>query len=285
MPFVQDPSNDFLSAGFIDRFWNDAVDFITGYRILRVPLLNWGMILAYTTILGKWTFHFREFHAFNSLLTTIFTNLLLYGLADTLAQTLRSASAFSASVALETSEPKGLFSYVVQNGRPRRVILDEEDDDLVELGLGIPQRNPDQIDQQLTHPEIFNFRRWALFSCWGAIISFVQNPWYKFLNYAFGEGIKFISVLQRVLCDQLFYSPISLSWFLAYMVVVVEGRGVAAIGDRLRSTYLPTLAVQYTIWPAAQFINFLVIPPALQIPFSSTVSVFWNSYLSLKNPS
>lgn len=286
MPFIHGPLRDTPEDGLVQAAFTKFVDFVTGFRVFRVPVLNWTMILVYFTALVKWTFHFTTFRAFNSVLTNVFTNLLLYGLADTLAQTLRSVSAFSASVSLnsESPESKGIFNYIVQNGRPRRVILDDDDDDLAELGLGILQQAPD--DRPHSHPEVFNFRRWAFFSCWGVLISFPQSAWYVFLNAAFGSGpMRFISVLQRVLCDQLFYSPISLAGFLCYMVFVIERGTIDDLSERFGTAYIPMLAANYTVWPAAQFVNFLLIPPSLQIPFSSTISVFWNAYLSLKNPS
>jgi protein Mpv17 len=65
----------------------------------------------------------------------------------------------------------------------------------------------------------------------------------------------------------------------------MEGGNREAVVEKLKKSYLPTIALNYCIWPAAQFLNFMVIPSPLQIPFSSTIGVFWNAYLSLKNAS
>ncbi|CAN6665703.1 hypothetical protein TRVA0_037S00738 [Trichomonascus vanleenenianus] len=270
---------------FVAGVKNACVDWITQYRIFRIPLLNWFIIVFYAVFLIRLTFRFRALYAKRALITMMVTNLLLYGLADTLAQTLRTMVAFKPE---PLEQPKNLLfvRYILEKGRPRRVILEEEEDEeLLELGL-----DEELLSDNAPHPhrpqqpEIFHFRRLALFTVWGFLLSFVQSPWYSFLN-SINENNKFISVLRRVLADQLCYSPISLCCFFIYATVVIEGGDKAAVVAKLKKSYLPTLAINYCVWPAAQFINFLVIPRAVQIPFSSTIGVFWNAYLSLKNAS
>lgn len=193
----------------------------------------------------------------------------------------------------EENSSNFFVKYILEKGRPRRVILDEADDDLLELGIDdedvamegdwqAQERRRSEIRSR-KRAEAFAFRRLALFSVWGFIISFFQSPWYAILNSSYNEDNAFLRALKRVLTDQLCYSPLSLAAFLSYMAVVMEGGDREAVGEKLRSVYLPTLAANYAVWPAAQFLNFLVIPGPLQIPFSSTIGVFWNAYLSLKN--
>lgn len=103
------------------------------------------------------------------------TNLLLFGLADTLAQTLTSALTFRP----EPEQSGGLlyFKYILEKGRPMKVILDEEDDDLVELGLESDYGSDNEEDSgpdnsqgpapTSKNSEIFSFRRLFLFSLWG----------------------------------------------------------------------------------------------------------------------
>lgn len=82
----------------------------------------------------------------------------------------------------------------------------------------------------------------------------------------------------------LFFSfHLALAAFFTYMTIVIDGGDWAAVKQRLRTRYLQTLVVNYAVWPTAQFINFLLLPSSLQVPFASTIGVFWNAYLSLKN--
>lgn len=261
------------------------VDFITEYRVLRIPLLNWAMIIVYFGWLLRLTLRFTTLYAKHALLTMMVTNILLYGLADTLAQTLRTMFAFNPDS--RPKQSKVFVKYILERGRPRRVVLDEEDDDLLELGI-----DPDLLVNDYeaegnalppTAPEVYHFRRLALFSTWGFIISFFQSPWYAFLNSNWTDEPVFLSTLKRVLSDQLCFSPVSLACFLSYMTIVMEHGDKHAVEAKLKTVYLPTLALNYAIWPATQFFNFMVVPRPMQIPFSSTIGVFWNTYLSLKN--
>lgn len=262
---------------------DSVLDFITEYRILRIPLLNWAMIVVYFGWLLRLTLRFTTLYAKHALLTMIITNILLYGLADTLAQTLRTMIAFNPEA--RPKQSKVFVRYILERGRPRRVVLDEEDDDLLDLGIDPDLLMDEDPGSTLppTAPEVYHFRRLALFSCWGFIISFFQSPWYAFLNSNWTDEPVFLSTLKRVLSDQLCFSPVSLACFLSYMTIVMEHGDKHAVETKLKTVYLPTLAVNYAVWPAAQFFNFMVVPRALQIPFSSTVGVFWNTYLSLKN--
>jgi protein Mpv17 len=272
------------------RVKDAIVDFLTQYRVFRVPILNWMIIVLYAAFLIRLSLRFKQLYSQRALITMMVTNILLYGLADTLAQTLSSMIAFRPEP--EDQRHPGFVRYVLEKGRPRRILLYEEDHeeaDLLELGLG-----DDQFarDQQPPPPpdtgakmEIFHFRRLALFTVWGFILSFFQSPWYAFLNNSLNEDNMFLSVLRRVLTDQLCFSPISLLAFFTYTTAVMEGGDRNAVVQKLKTAYLPTLVLNYAIWPAAQFINFLFIPSPMQIPFSSTLGVFWNAYLSLKNAS
>uniref|UniRef100_A0A060T8S9 ARAD1D13706p n=1 Tax=Blastobotrys adeninivorans TaxID=409370 RepID=A0A060T8S9_BLAAD len=269
------------------------VDWLTEYRVFRIPILNWFIIIFYAAFLVRLSLRFKELYAKQPLLTMMVTNILLYGLADTLAQTLSSMIAFRPEP-LDQPQSSLFVRYILEKGRPRRIILDEEEDDLLDLGLELgeddfisdessPSTSPGPQPQR--NKEVFRFQRLALFSIWGFILSFFQSPWYAFLNGAMTEDNKFISVLRRVLTDQLCFSPVSLLGFFTYTTIVMENGDRAAVTEKLRTSYLPTLVLNYAIWPAAQFINFLFIPGPMQIPFSSTIGVFWNAYLSLKNAS
>jgi hypothetical protein len=134
--------------------------------------MNWGVIIAYALFLARLTMRFKTLYAAHALRTMMTTNLLLYGLADTLAQTLESAIAFHP----EPEENVGLFyvKYILEKGRPMKVILDEEDDDLVELGLesdygsdDLGHDNDASPAPSSNEPKIFSFRRQVLFSLWG----------------------------------------------------------------------------------------------------------------------
>lgn len=258
------------------------------FRVWNLSPVNWVILAIYVVNLIRLSLNFRTMYARFALGTTALTNLLLLGLSDSLAQSLRSAANYETLQATESSDNSAkaeLFRYVLDHGRTRRVWLDEEGDDLAELGLANASRETPNVDQDDEVESIwtdFDFRRLFLFSCWGFINSFFQSPWYSFLRTAYSRDAKFVVVVQRVLADQLFYSPIMLSFFLFYLAVVIEKKPWTIIKEApFWNSYVRTLGVNMCVWPLAQFVNFLLIPSPAQIPFSSSLSVLWNTYLSL----
>lgn len=242
-----------------------------------------------------------------ALTTMIVSNLLLYGLADTLAQTLTMIIVFEP----DTGPDCGFrIPFVLEKAKFKRIRLEDDDDDDTtdaeshdtesinsELGLEEDSHTFRLLDNpslsrhtsrtEVEHKEPlaakYDFRRLSLFMVWGFIQALLQYCWYSVLNSLYQEDNLFLSTLKRVLTDQLCYSPFSLLAFFLYTTLVMDRGNGEAVKRKLRSAYLPTLVVNYAVWPAAQFFNFLVMPVSLQVPFASTVGVFWNAYLSLKN--
>lgn len=124
-----------------------------------------------------------------------------------------------------------------------------------------------------------------MFYVLGIFISFFQAPWYKFLNFFYTEDPTVVQVFERVLSDQLLYSPISLYCFFMFSNYVMEGGDKDTLGKKIQRLYISTLGCNYLVWPMVQFINFLIMPRDFQAPFSSSVGVVWNCFLSMRNAS
>lgn len=293
----------------------DGWKYVATHRVFRIPKLNWLIMFLLGAFLVKLVLSFSRLYQRQALLTMLISNLLLYGLADTLAQTLVSILQFvpakndphaikfvlerqaSDQLNLEQQEQLGADDDYYEDGV-------DDSEDLVELGLVYDDDEFRDIDRHISGSSItvppgntkatsimhlvpppvnFDFRRLSLFMIWGAVQAFLQYGWYAILNDIYSEDNLFLSALKRVLSDQLCYSPLSLAAFFTYMTIVIDGGDWAAVKQRLRTRYLQTLVVNYAVWPTAQFINFLLLPSSLQVPFASTIGVFWNAYLSLKN--
>ena len=131
----------------------------------------------------------------------------------------------------------------------------------------------------------YNFTRFITFSMWGQFISFFQVPWYSILNFFFTEDPSVVQVFERVLADQLLYSPLFLLLFFTYSNFVMERGNKDTLKVKIQKLYISTLGCNLLVWPLAQLINFSIIPKPFQIPFSSSVGVLWNCFLSMRNAS
>ncbi|CAH6718776.1 vacuolar membrane protein [[Candida] jaroonii] len=256
-------------------------------RIRNIPLINFCIIWILGSFLLKLTTKYTELYIKNSLITIIVTNLVLFGISETLAQTL---------ICYKPNEP---FVTLRVNVRSPELSLtaDEEPDlrneqdinefiDYIEREENDMGIRPFVVDDDVPMAELtfFQFDRLAGFMIWGFVMAFCQCLWYKFLQI-YSTDPKFIEVLRKVLTDQLCYSPLSLLAFFTYGTMVLEKGSWEDTKDKLSRIYLKTLLINYSVWFPVQFINFLLVPRDFQVPFSSSISVLWNCFLSMRNSS
>ena len=105
------------------------------------------------------------------------------------------------------------------------------------------------------------------------------HHWYGLLE-RWRPGATRAALLSKVLADQALFAPLITGAYFAAEAVL---RGTApGPADSVRQRLPSTLLVGYTIWPAANFINFRFTPLPLRAPASSLVAFFWNIYLSNK---
>lgn len=273
-------------------------------RIHNVPALNYGIILVLALFLLKLTTKYHELYMKNSLVTIIVTNLVLYGISETLAQTLLSYRANSPRLSIRLNDTTTTVSFnsddfTINTGNTQGEydVTNRVSEDMSEANIdefleflqaeengSVTSEQPNEnlrepVSVQLTY---FRFGRLAGFMCWGFVLAFAQCWWYKFLQI-YLKHPQFIEVLRKVMLDQFCYSPISLFCFFTYGTMVLENGTWDDTKDKLRRIYLKTLVVNYSVWFPVQFVNFLLVPRDFQVPFSSSVSVLWNCFLSMRN--
>ncbi|KAJ1838684.1 hypothetical protein H4S02_000165 [Coemansia sp. RSA 2611] len=144
----------------------------------------------------------------------------------------------------------------------------------------------------------WNCQRTLRFVAWGTLCAPIFHKWYLFLNRKFPlPGLQqqqqqakqsvvntefVVAVSKRVATDQCVYAPLGIAGFFIAMNFM-EGRNWQSAKARLREYYWPTLLANYAVWPAVQAINFGFVPPLYRVPFSSVVSIFWNTFISCAN--
>lgn len=285
-------------------------------RLYNVPFINFTIILTLVAFLLKLTTKYKELYMKSSLITIIVTNLVLYGISETLAQTILSFKPNSPSFSIYLNKPiymgsrtgsdpeadignNNIGSSETATGYDSDIGEEDLDRFLEYLGgsnggdspfmnsatsdLGISNdTNRNNIPIDSFEPTYFNFFRLAGFMCWGFVMAFVQCWWYKFLQI-YSKHPQFVEVLRKVMSDQFCFSPISLFCFFTYGTIVLERGTWEDAKAKLRKLYLQTLVINYSVWFPVQFINFLLIPRDFQVPFSSSISVLWNCFLSMRN--
>lgn len=147
-----------------------------------------------------------------------------------------------------------------------------------------PARFSPDLHPHSSGPQPFDFERLTRFMSYGFIMTPIQFKWFGLLTkwFPITAGSANIPVLKRVACDQLGFGPAGLCCFFTFMTVA-EGGGRKQIVKKFQDIYIPTLKAQLAIWPAVQLINFRLMPLMFQIPFVSTIGIFWTAYLSMSN--
>lgn len=263
---------------------------INAPRIHNVPVLNVVIISVLGSFLLKLTTKYNDLYMKSSLVTIIVTNLVLYGISETLAQSLLSYRGLAEQFSVTVNEP----SYDIE-AELGNTFEDEDPDNDTELlreehvteflqyldGEEVQSEGitPAFLGPQLTY---FLFSRLAGFMCWGFIMGMAQCFWYKFLQI-YSKDPKVVEVIRKVLSDQFLYSPVSLFCFFVYGTMVLDNGSWDDATEKLKKIYLKTLMINYSVWFPVQFINFLLVPRLLQVPFSSSISVLWNCFLSMRN--
>ncbi|AMD18546.1 HBL356Wp [Eremothecium sinecaudum] len=262
----------------------------------RIPLVHCAVLVTWLFILVKITRVYGSLYEKSALIATYCSNMLLFGLSDALAQTIACVGAREidpvprvindAAQQLQrqfrTQEPEDIsdddFSVFNDYG-PHDLQIEAFDSD---GGLAPNTDSFGGTIRDIGFGMRFNFYRWLCFMIWGWFISNFQVPWYKLLNYIYSEDPTLIQVLKRVLTDQLLYSPLSLYGFFLYSNYIIEHGNEETFTHKIEKLYLSTLGCNYIVWPAVQFINFLVMPKRFQVPFSSSIGVLWNCFLSMR---
>lgn len=242
------------------------------------PLLHAIIALLQITMVSILVRKFNAYYANRPVLTTMITNAVLGGIADTVAQTLTA-------VRLRQVQKQGGHGPSSSDAANR--------DDLLSIGLQELDKKvpwPDQEDYltpaSKRGPPPFDFERLTRFMAYGFIMAPIQHKWFGWLSRLFpiegGRGTT--NAMRRVAFDQFLFAPCGLAFFFTFMTVT-EGGGRRAVSKKFQDVYLPALKANFLVWPAVQMLNFRVIPIQFQIPFVSTIGIFWTAYLSLTNSS
>lgn len=87
--------------------------------------------------------------------------------------------------------------------------------------------------------------------------------------------------LKKMALDQTVFAPS----FIASLIGIfglINGESISTIQNRFKNDYFTIMSRNYMLWPAAQVINFSVVPLNYQVLYAQFISLIWNIYLSMK---
>lgn len=128
-----------------------------------------------------------------------------------------------------------------------------------------------------------DWQRVARFGLFGGLIAGpVMSNWYRVLDKTVNFTSANKTLFARVGLDQLAFAPCFISVIFSTLGFM-EGKNVAQVKDKLQSTWWTALQNNWKLWPAVQLINFKLTPLPYRLLVVNTVSIGWNTYLSVLN--
>jgi protein Mpv17 len=141
----------------------------------------------------------------------------------------------------------------------------------------------DALAQTIFGGKRYDKTRTVRLSLYGLIVvGPFSHIWYNYLERLVEKRLRIRSgkaVVAKVVLDQFLCAPPMTVLFFSYMAFT-SGTGVAGAMQSIKTQLLPTLKVNWVVWPAAQTITFGIIPLDFRVLFISLAAVFWACFLS-----
>lgn len=112
----------------------------------------------------------------------------------------------------------------------------------------------------------------------------ITHYWYKILFGRLTVGIKdpLLGLMAQILLDAIIFSPVTVSGYFAVRSIL-EGSGWKGASEKLRTRLFSTVLGAWKFWPAANVINFGLVPIQFRVLYMNVLSVFWSGYLTFVN--
>ncbi|XP_013417707.1 mpv17-like protein 2 isoform X2 [Lingula anatina] len=106
----------------------------------------------------------------------------------------------------------------------------------------------------------------------------MAHKYYKYLDWWL-PGRDFKTIAKKIMVEQLIMSPMSLVIFFGGMGLL-EGQSWDKGVQEFKSKFWTVYMADWTVWPAAQCINFYFLPPKLRVIYVNFVTLGWDVFLS-----
>ncbi|BFF98271.1 mpv17-like protein 2 [Drosophila madeirensis] len=112
----------------------------------------------------------------------------------------------------------------------------------------------------------------------GLTVGVVCHYWYQYLDYRYpNRNIR--TVMRKILLDQIICSPFYITVFFITMGLL-ERQSWEEFREEVMEKAVVLYMAEWTIWPAAQFVNFFLIKPRYRVFYDNSMSLGYDIYTS-----
>lgn len=110
----------------------------------------------------------------------------------------------------------------------------------------------------------------------------ISHHWYATLEKIVKIKNPVGGLVARIVLDALIFSPLTVSGYFSVRSIL-EGSGVDGVQHKLTTRFVPTVVGAWKFWPAANVVNFGMVPVQFRVLYSNVLSLFWTGYLTHVN--
>ncbi|KAJ5247443.1 hypothetical protein N7468_002426 [Penicillium chermesinum] len=118
--------------------------------------------------------------------------------------------------------------------------------------------------------------------CVGATSSIPSYKWFMFLHNNFNFSSKALSVLTKVVVQQICFTPVFNTYFFG-LHSLLGGATLEETVERVKRALPVSIQNSIKLWPAVTAFSFMYVPPEFRNVFSGVIAVGWQTYLSWLN--
>ncbi|KAG0447761.1 hypothetical protein HPP92_028154 [Vanilla planifolia] len=141
----------------------------------------------------------------------------------------------------------------------------------------------DAIAQKISGIKKLQIRRLLLIMLYGfAYAGPFGHFLHKLMDYLFRGKKGNSTIVKKVLLEQLTTSPWNNMIFMFYYGLVIEGRPLVLVKNKIKKDYASVQLTSWRFWPIVAWINYRYMPLQLRVLFHSFVASCWAIFLNLK---
>lgn len=115
----------------------------------------------------------------------------------------------------------------------------------------------------------------------------IAHKWYQILESVVTVRHRGVSLAVKLLLDAVVFSPLAVGGYFCVRTLLEEAPSPEVFMERLSHKlslkYWGAVEASWTFWPAANVINFSIVPIPFRVLYNNGLSIFWNTYLTHLN--